>query len=79
MQSLTGTKLVKQAQKQKLVQPPVLSYPQFRSSASPIFVYTDASNVGLGTVPEQEYHVIGYASRMVTKANRLLVSEWKAY
>ena len=36
------------ALKAKLVQPPVLTYPQFHSSASQFVVYTDASDVGLG-------------------------------
>ena len=38
--------------KQRLIQPPVLQYPQFHSAASQFVVYTDASEVGLGAVLE---------------------------
>ena len=56
--------------KERLVQPPILQYPQFHSSASQFAVYTDASDVGLGAVLEQDNHVIAYASRILTKAER---------
>ena len=56
--------------KQKLIQPPVLTYPQFHTSASPFAVYTDASNVGLGAVLEQDHHVIAYASRTLSKSEQ---------
>ena len=51
--------------KQRLIQPPVLHYPQFHSAASQFVVYTDASEVGLGAVLEQDNHVIAYASRVL--------------
>ena len=54
--------------KERLVQPPVLQYLQFHSSASQFAVYTDASDVELGTVLEQDNHVIAYASRILTKS-----------
>ena len=50
------------ALKAKLVQPPVLTYPQFHYSASQFVVYTDASDVGLGAILEQNNYVIAYAS-----------------
>ena len=56
--------------KAKLVQPPVLKYPQFHSSASQFLVYTNASDFGLGAVLEQDNHVIAYASRTLTKSER---------
>jgi len=55
------------ALKQKLIQPPVLSYTQFHSSANPFVVYTDASNVGLRAVLEQDHYVIAYASCTLAK------------
>ena len=58
------------ALKAKLIQPPVLTYPQFHSSASKFVVYTDASDVGLGTVLEQNNYVIAYASRTLSKSER---------
>ena len=33
-------------------------------------MYTDASEVGLGAVLEQDNHVIAYASRVLTKSER---------
>ena len=56
--------------KATLAQPPVLTYPQFHYSASQFVVYTDASDVGLGAVLEQDNHVIAYASRTLTKAEQ---------
>ena len=56
--------------KAKLVQPPVLKYPQFHSSASQFLVYTDASDFGLSAVLEQDNHVIAYASRTLTKSEQ---------
>ena len=51
-----------------MVQPPVLTYPQFHSSASEFVVYTDASGVGVGAVLEQDNYVIPYASRILSKS-----------
>ena len=56
--------------KEWLTQIPVLQYPQFHSAASQFVVYTDASDVGLGAIPEQDNHVISYASCVLNK------SEW---
>ena len=51
-----------------LTKAPVLSYPSFGTEASTMVLQTDASNVGLGAVLEQEQRVIGYASRTLTRA-----------
>ena len=56
--------------KERLIQPPVLQYPQFHSMASQFVVYTDASDVGLGAVLEQDNYVIAYASRILSKSER---------
>ena len=56
--------------KNNLLQPPILSYPQFQSTAKQFVVYTDASDVGLGAVLEQNNCVIAYASRTLTKSER---------
>ena len=50
-----------------LTKAPVLSYPSFGTEASTVVLQTDASNVGLGAVLEQEQRVIGYASRTLTR------------
>ena len=57
-------------QQLQVIQPPVLQYQQFHSAASQFVVYTDASEVGLGAVLEQDNHVIAYASRVLTKSER---------
>ena len=51
-----------------LTEAPVLAYPSFGKQASTMVLQTDASNVGLGAVLEQDQRVIGYASRTLTKA-----------
>ena len=56
--------------KQSLINPPILSYPQFHLS---IVLDVDASNDGLGAVLSQEdpaipgERVVAYASRVLTK------------
>ena len=54
--------------KASLTEAPVLAYPQFNKLASTMVLQTDASNVGLGAVLEQDQRVIGYACRTLTKA-----------
>ena len=54
--------------KASLTEAPVLAYPRFDKLASTMVLQTDASNVGLGAVLEQDQRVIGYASRTLTKA-----------
>ena len=44
--------------KQKLVQAPILVFPNFSTAASPFVVYTDASSTGIGAVLEQDSHVV---------------------
>ena len=56
--------------KDKLVQAPILAYPQFEKNSSPFALQTDASSVGLGAVLEQNDHVVAYASRALTKAEQ---------
>ena len=55
------------ALKDKLVQAPVLTYPQFKQDSAPFILQTDASSVGLGAVLEQNGCVIAYASRSLKK------------
>ena len=52
----------------KLIQAPILGYPQFTTSTSPFVLQTDASAVGLGAVLEQDNKVIAYASRALSKS-----------
>ena len=56
--------------KARLTQAPVLSYPEFSSSAASFQLQTDASAGGLGVVLEQNGHVIAYASRTLTQSER---------
>ena len=56
--------------KEALIQAPLLVYPRFNPSAPPFILQTDASAVGIGAVLEQEGHVIAYASRSLTQAER---------
>ena len=58
--------------RQQLSSPPLLSFPDF---SRPFIVDTDASDVGIGSVLSQiqedgAEHVIAYASRVLTKAER---------
>ena len=54
--------------KSKLIESPILAYPDFSSSAPPFVLQTDASAVGLGAVLEQGGYVIAYASQTLTKS-----------
>lgn len=56
--------------KKKLVQAPILAYPQFKKGSPHFVLQTDASSVGLGAVLEQNGHVIAYASRSLNKAEQ---------
>ena len=58
------------ALKMQLVQTPVLAYPRFGPNADEFVLQTDASAVGLGAILEQGGHVIAYASRTLTSAER---------
>ena len=58
------------ALKTKLTQAPILAYPQLCQTASPFVLQTDASDVGLGAVLEQDKKVIAYASRTLTKPEK---------
>ena len=56
--------------KTALIQAPVLAFPDFSSSAAPFQLQADASGVGVGAVLEQNGHVIAYASRVLSTAER---------
>ena len=56
--------------KGKLIESPVLTYPNFAADAGPFVLQTDASAVGIGAVLEQKGHVIAYFSRALTKAEK---------
>ena len=56
--------------KNELTQAPVLAYPEFLPSSTPFYLQTDASAVGIGAVLEQDGHVVAYASRVLTQAER---------
>jgi len=56
--------------KEMLTSSPLLIYPQFGPSASEFVLQTDASDVGLGAVLEQDGHVVVYASRSLSKSER---------
>ena len=57
--------------KMALTQAPILAFPKFRSSAPPFSLQTDASAVKVSAVLEQDGHVIAYASRSLTPAERI--------
>ena len=46
----------------------MLVYPQFNSSASEFVLQTDASDVGIGAVLEQEGHAVAFSSCSLTKS-----------
>ena len=48
--------------KDKLVQAPILAFPQFEKNSPPFVLQTDASSVGLGAVLEQNGDVVAYAT-----------------
>ena len=52
----------------RLTEAPVLAFPRFDRQAGIMILQTDASGVGLGAVLEQEGHVIGYASRTLSRS-----------
>ena len=54
--------------KKRLTEAPVLAFPRFDRQAGTMVLQTDASGVGLGAVLEQEGHVIGYASRTLSRS-----------
>ena len=56
--------------KQYLVQSPVLTFPDFSSTAKPFVLQTDAGSLGIGAVLEQDGKVVAYASRVLTKAEK---------
>ena len=56
--------------KGKLLEFPVLTYPNFAADAGPFVLQTDASAVGVGAVLEQDGHVIAYFSRALTKSEK---------
>lgn len=58
--------------KQKLVQAPVLGYPNLSQNASPFILQMDASASGLGAVLEQDGRVMGYASRTLNQVGTKL-------
>ena len=56
--------------RKKLVQAPILAYPQFKKGSPHFVLQTDASFMGLGAVLEQNGHVIAYASISLNKAEQ---------
>jgi hypothetical protein len=57
--------------KEKLITAPIVQYPDFEK---PFYLYTDASTIGIGSVlaqkSEKGEHVIAYASRTLTPAEK---------
>lgn len=49
---------------------PILAYPHFSTEAPPFHLLTDGSASGLGVVLEQGGHVIAYASRVLSPAEK---------
>ena len=56
--------------KVELTKTPVLAFPDFSQAAAPFHLQTDASARGIGAVLEQDGHVIAYASRVLSSAER---------
>ena len=56
--------------KEKLTQAPILTYPRFGVDSPTFQLLTDASASGLGVILEQGGHVIAYASRTLSEAER---------
>ena len=56
--------------KGKLIESPVLTYPNFAADAGSFVLQTDASTVGIGAVLEQDSHVLAYFSRALTKSEK---------
>ena len=53
-----------------LTDTPVLAYPKLDQDSTEFQVQTDASNIGIGVVLEQDGHAIAYASRSLTSPER---------
>ena len=53
-----------------LGQSPVLTFPDFSSTAKPFVLQTDANSLGIGAVLEQDGRVVAYASHVLTKAEK---------
>lgn len=52
------------------MQAPVLVYPDLTQKTSPFILQTNASATGLGAMLERDGHVVGYASRTLTKSEQ---------
>lgn len=59
--------------KDKLMQAPILAFPQFTADTPPFLLQTDASAVGLRAVLEQGGCVIVYTSCTLTNQNNSIV------
>ena len=51
-------------------QSPVLTFPDFSSTAKPFILQTDTSSLGIGAVLEPTGKVVAYASHVLTKAEK---------
>ena len=54
----------------ELTKTPVLAFPDFSQAAAQFHLQTDGSTRGIGAVLEQDGHVIAYASRVLSSAER---------